>query len=963
MAEKMQLVGPDNVALSGLLASAAKEEGDEPPIPAFERIGEGGICDANVTPYMYKVEDAYPKTDDDAKSVYSSEGTPQAYRPQSKCTANSQAPSVGPVGNLSFRDALAQLQAAHERELADARGLPRLSQLKPAERAAVRGGFKRPVLAIGQQVVSGANGRRPPPLQQPSTAGSQQGIPSLPSPRTSTKENAPTKRPSFRHQEWVTRASPTGLDAGNWSDDSEKTWSYRAGDDILSPGIDMTNDTSWYKSISDPRTLRLAMNKQDSQRQAGRLRNSIGNRGNSFQQRTWWESVKYNTKRYTSVKWLMSRKSPFDARDLDFIQLCAQKRGPHVNWHELPGKERAEIIRQALKRQWLLLDPDTSYLKCWDMVLVICLIFTAIVTPFELAFIQSSSPQFLVTINFLVDFVFLKDICLQFVMKVKIHNKQGTTWIRDHRQIAKKYLKSWFAVDVLSITPFDELAGYAQAGTVGDLTLVRMLKVCRLAKLARILKGAKIVKRWENRIGLPTSNTHFLFFAVLVITACHWMACVWGFVGMSNADNLECRHRVQSEPDYQPFGDWLDFPERAYYIRNQETLDPWSPSLWDGESWVVSFARNRLSSTPADPCDLWTVYSAAMYWAVMTLTSIGYGDIVPTTRTEYVICSLCMLGSSVLWAYIIGAACAITSNMDPEQKEFEQRLDAFNAMARDEGLPDEMRYRCREFIREERFHQHFLRNRAAVNYLGDNLRGVISNKLAGHYFRNIWFFQRCSSQFQESTAEKVIPHFYERRTVIEQFGQLCVVERGAVGRSGRIYLPLKYWGEDMLIRLSILRARIPAITLSYSEIVTLSREDLTLVLDNFPEELLSFRRAAALLALTKVVRIYCSIKQGRKEAHMPHFAWIGKVFDAMPDDSGNSYFTGSINLQAVDDGDSRQFGEVLPPVTERLDSIQQSLDRLEGNTGSRSVERLQTRKNSEVLRYSLMSRGMSRGPS
>ena len=39
----------------------------------------------------------------------------------------------------------------------------------------------------------------------------------------------------------------------------------------------------------------------------------------------------------------------------------------------------------------------------------------------------------------------------------------------------------------------------------------------------------------------------------------------------------------------------------------------------------------------------------------MSITSIGYGDISPTHDVEYVVCSVCMLGGGILWAYLIGS--------------------------------------------------------------------------------------------------------------------------------------------------------------------------------------------------------------------------------------------------------------------------------------------------------------------
>eukprot|EP00913_Durusdinium_trenchii_P006914 g6504.t1 len=256
--------------------------------------------------------------------------------------------------------------------------------------------------------------------------------------------------------------------------------------------------------------------------------------------------------------------------------------------------------------------------------------------------------------------------------------------------------------------------------------------------------------------------------------------------------------------------------------RRSPGVDPNDPSGWNGDSWVVRWAQGRTPNSPSNPCDRGMVYAAALYWSVMTMTSdtracfggwgrvfwmlfwsgercrvVGYGDILPYTLAEYLICTTCMLISSIVWAYIIGAACAVMSKMDPELSEFERRIDDFNSMAQDQetrthgtrrlpDLPQHIRWRGREYIREQRFHTHYMRNIDAWEGLGADLRGTVARQVASHYINHIWFFKGTNVQFREDCAKHFAPNFFERREVIELRAQLCVVERGAVGRLGRI---------------------------------------------------------------------------------------------------------------------------------------------------------------------------------
>ena len=172
-------------------------------------------------------------------------------------------------------------------------------------------------------------------------------------------------------------------------------------------------------------------------------------------------------------------------------------------------------------------------------------------------------------------------------------------------------------------------------------------------------------------------------------------------------------------------------PDRDYFLQDTVDLDPSDVEAWSGESWVTAFIRNKAMGIATDPCDVATIYMICVYWAIATATSVGYGDIVATNPSEYVVASLCILASSVLWCYISGAACATMLQMNPEQIELEYRLDAFNAMASDMYLDRELRSRGREYIREERFHRQFMRNRAAVMGLGIDLKGKISHCISG----------------------------------------------------------------------------------------------------------------------------------------------------------------------------------------------------------------------------------------
>lgn len=485
------------------------------------------------------------------------------------------------------------------------------------------------------------------------------------------------------------------------------------------------------------------------------------------------------------------------------------------------------------KKPWYIIDPRTSKVIAYtDGLSMMALVFTAIVTCVEVAFVDPSGEMDeLFIINRIVDSIFIFDMCLQFVL---MYPKPGgavtdtVRWIHDPDKIAKHYLKGWFAIDFgsIAISAIDIVTLKVFTGgkksPLSSAKIFRVVRLARLVKLVRLLRASRIMKRLESRVAI--NYGHMALFKCLfgLIIASHWFACIWGMI--TQFDNMQ---------------DTWYFNNGYCWFDPVDPVDPNNVSLQSDYQRQVDDEDSYVCLPPTDR------YIAALYWAIMTITSIGYGDIAATPHNPYeqMICAWLMLFGGMIWGAVIATFCGVIANIDPGGTEFRQTMDNLNKFMATNGLEDSMRISLREYFHQTRHLQVARANRGLLEGMSPMLQGQVVWKINERWLRHVWFLRKAEDKFMVQLSLDLNAAVFAPAELCPT-GYMYISHRGIALYGGKVLTSGKVWGEDMILSSPQLRSKFAARCMTYVEVYMISRDKLLDLAKHFPPTLKIIRRSA-----------------------------------------------------------------------------------------------------------------------
>jgi len=502
-----------------------------------------------------------------------------------------------------------------------------------------------------------------------------------------------------------------------------------------------------------------------------------------------------------------------------------------------------------------VIDPRTEFRKKWDIVMIVLLLFTATVTPWEVGMGVPTEMSGLFIVNQMVNLAFIFDMVMNFMLAYQ--NEEGA-WVMEHSKIAKIYMKSWFILDFVSVLPFDTLGlalddpvcaekpRSARDTCISDLKIFRVIRLLRLLKLLRILRASRIFKRWEQHMSMSYSMRSLVKFLVYVIFLAHWIACVHRLLPqMEGTERLTATDPWKLLPDGSPELNWMD----AYgidYMRKS--------AAQNGTIYINS---------PTFVGD-WHMYTVSLYWSCMTLSTIGYGDIPVRTHSERVLAIFCMILGAGTYAYMVGAICGIVASMDQLSTEFNQTMDSLNDYMREMDLPQSLKLELRGYFFHCKHLNRIKSYRHLLEGMSTELRGSVTTFVHGEIIGKVYFFnveggdetrQFVSkiSMFMEAEAFSAQETVIARNSVAEK---LYMVDQGLASKEGQLFTKGTFFGEDFI--LTEARRHYHVLAVNFLDVYTVHRDDLQTVLEEstFPNIRRKIRLAMVRLAFMRRIRPY-----------------------------------------------------------------------------------------------------------
>ena len=348
--------------------------------------------------------------------------------------------------------------------------------------------------------------------------------------------------------------------------------------------------------------------------------------------------------------WLDGNLLPADSEDFDLngFRSSSTRKGERgkikylvIEKNSDGDEELHECYADTLSDSCMI-HPKNKKKLMWDSLIGGLIIYSVIMVPMQMAFLTFESKERgrgLMIFDLCIDLIFFIDILITF--NTAYYSESEDAYIAIRSRVISTYLRTWFAVDLTSSIPFNILVELSLSTNHSDLKSLRLIRIIRLLRLVKMMRKINFVKlsyRLEDLFSISPSAMSLITTIIQVVYIAHLICCMWWGLCTSLTTLT-----------------WYDSSELVYIpLRDAPFQDQ---------------------------------YVASLYWTITTLSTVGYGDIVPINNQERVLAIFIMVVGATVFGYVVANISTVVGNFNQLETKAADRLSEMVEFMKERSCP------------------------------------------------------------------------------------------------------------------------------------------------------------------------------------------------------------------------------------------------------------------------------------